>query len=70
MNIKYFPDTDTALLELSDRQVAETVEISENLYLDIDASGNPVNLTIEHARTLARLPDISFQQIEAEKAIA
>jgi uncharacterized protein YuzE len=70
MNIKYFPDTDTALLELSERPVAETIEISENLYLDLDEAGNPVNLTIEHARTTARLPDLSFTQIETRPAVA
>ena len=29
MKVKYFPDTDTALLEFSDSQVAETREVSE-----------------------------------------
>lgn len=64
MKIKYFKDTDTALVEFSEDRVVETKELSENMYLDIDANGNPVSLTIEHARTTAHLPDISYQQIE------
>ena len=32
MKIKYFSDTDTALLEFSDAEVAETREINENIY--------------------------------------
>jgi len=64
MKIKYFKDTDTALVEFSEDKVVETRELSENMYLDIDANGNPVSLTIEHAQTTAHLPNISFQQIE------
>lgn len=64
MKIKYFNDTDTALVEFSDKPVNETREISENLYVDLDADGNPVHMTIEHARTTAHLPDIAFQQID------
>jgi len=63
MKIKYFNDTDTALLEFSENVITETQEISENIYIDIDEKGNPVNITIEHAKTNARLPDISYEQI-------
>ncbi len=70
MNINYFSDTDTALLEFSDQTVFETLELSENLYLDIDDQGNPVNLTIEHASVSAQLPDISFHQVKKEKVSA
>jgi uncharacterized protein YuzE len=44
--------------------VEETREISENIYIDLDAKGNPVSMTIEHARVTAHLPDITYQQIE------
>ncbi len=39
MNVKYFKDTGTALLEFSDAEVEETREISENAYVDLDKSG-------------------------------
>ncbi len=63
MKIKYFSDTDTALVEFSDHPVKETREISENIYIDLDAKGNPVSMTIEHARTTTQLPDLAYQQI-------
>ena len=66
MKIKYFNDTDTALVEFSDKLIKETREISENIYIDMDEENNLVSLTIEHARTTAQLPDISYQQIEKE----
>ena len=36
MNIKYFRDTDTALLEFSQSPVDETREVSPNVYVDLD----------------------------------
>ena len=63
MKIKYFNDTDTALVEFSENVIKETREISENVYIDIDEKGNLVSITIEHAKTTAHLPDISYQQI-------
>ncbi len=64
MKIKYFNDSDTALIEFSENRVKETQEISENVYIDVDEDNNIVNMTIEHAKTTAHLPNISFQQIE------
>lgn len=46
MNVTYFRDTDTALLEFSEQPVRETKEINENVYLDLDADGNVVSMTI------------------------
>lgn len=68
MKIKYFNETDTALVEFTDNHVEETREISENIYLDLDADGNLVSMTIEHARKTAHLPDIVYQQIDKETA--
>jgi uncharacterized protein YuzE len=63
MKVKYFPDTDTALVEFTDNEVVETREISENIYADLDTQGNLVSMTIEHARKNARLQEFSFQEV-------
>ncbi len=65
MNVKYFKDTDTALLEFSDRPVDETREISEDIYVDLDKDGRLVSMTIEHAGELAALPRVTVQEIGA-----
>jgi uncharacterized protein YuzE len=70
MNIKYFSDTDTALVEFSDNNIEETREISENIYIDLDSQGDIVSMTIEHARKVAHLPDISYQQFGKEAIVA
>lgn len=63
MRVKYFADTDTALLEFTDHQVVETKEIGEDIYVDLDQRGNLVSMTVEHARTNARLDEFSLQEI-------
>jgi len=68
MKIKYFTDTDTALMEFSGHQVAQTKEISENIYVDLDADDNLVNMTIEHASSQANIAEIAYQQIESKDA--
>jgi len=64
MKVKYFPDSDTALVEFTDNEVTETKEISESVYVDLDSKGGLVSMTIEHARESARMPEITYQQVE------
>jgi uncharacterized protein YuzE len=66
MKVKYFSDTDTALVEFTDNEVVETKEIGENIYVDLDQQGNLVSMTIEHARTNARLNEFSYQEIAGQ----
>lgn len=63
MKVKYFSDTDTALVEFTDREVYETKEISGNIYIDIDDKGNIVSMTIEHAKANAGLWEFSYQEM-------
>ena len=63
MIVKYFEDTDTALLEFSGSAIIETKEISENIYIDIDRDGNLVNMTIEHAVEKANIKNFSFETL-------
>jgi uncharacterized protein YuzE len=68
MKVKYFSDTDTALVEFTDKEVFETREISENVYADLDQTGNLVNMTIEHAKANAGLWEFSYQEMFAQNA--
>jgi len=63
MKIRYFADTDTALIEFSSQPIANTKEISENLYIDLDEKGNLVSMTIEHAKERANISEVSFLQM-------
>lgn len=68
MRIRYFSDTDTALIEFSDAMVSETKEITENLYLDLDDKGKLVSMTIEHAKEQANISEVAFLQMEKKIA--
>jgi len=65
MRIKYFTDTDTALVELSDQLTVETRELNENITLDLDAEGSIVRITVEHARQSAAMDKFSYQVLPA-----
>jgi uncharacterized protein YuzE len=66
MRVKYFADTDTALLEFSTKDPVETREINENIYVDLDSNGHVVSMTIEHAGQSADMNEFLFQRIPAE----
>jgi len=68
MKVKYFNDTDTAHIEMLDREVFETREISENIYIDIDEKGNLVNITVEHAKENAGLWEFSYEEVRKKTA--
>ena len=65
MRIKYFEDTDTTLVEFSSNSPVETQELNENIYLDLDADGNVVSMTIEHAGQSADMREFLYQRIPA-----
>ena len=64
MKIRYFADTDTALIEFSNASIVETKEISENLYIVLDGKGNLVSMTIEHAKEKANISEVSYLQMD------
>jgi len=70
MKVKYFSDTDTAHVEFIDKDIYETKEISENLYIDIDEQGNVVSMTIEHAKAKAGLWEFSYQEMSMSRQTA
>ena len=66
MKVKYFPGTDTAHVEFTNREVRETKGICENIYVDIDVNGNLVSMTIEHAKANAGLWEFSYQEMSPQ----
>ena len=61
MNIKYFPDTDTLLVSFSDRKIAETRDLTENILVELDAQGRLVSMTIEHAKEQMNVTEFTYQ---------
>jgi uncharacterized protein YuzE len=68
MKVKYFRDTDTALLEFLDATIESTRAINEDVYVDLDAEGKLVSMTIEHARRNSQLPQVVVQEFDERTA--
>ena len=65
MKLKYFPDTDTLHITLSDGKVIETKDLNENILIDLDKDGKVISMTIEHARQKDKSLDVSYQTISS-----
>ncbi len=63
MQIRYFGDTDTIHIGLSNSPVVDTKDINEQTLVDLDKDGNVVAITIEHAQKSANMHTFSFEQI-------
>ncbi len=61
----YFKDTDTLLFEFSDEPIADYVDLDYQTLLELDCDGNPVALTIEHARERKVLPVQTAEEVSA-----
>ena len=63
MDVKYFLDTDTMLINFSDNGVVETRDVNENLLIELDKDGNLVSMTIEHAKRQMDVDSFSYQKV-------
>lgn len=68
MKVQHFKDTDTVYVQFTEKTVVETRELNENTLLDLDAAGNLVAVTLEHAGEQASLPNFVFEQLNVDEA--
>ena len=61
MKVKYFPDTDTLLVNFSDKKITETRDLNENVLVELDEEGRVVSMTIEHAKQQTDVGEFSYQ---------
>jgi uncharacterized protein YuzE len=65
MDVKYFQDTDTLLINFNNNPIVDTQDINENVLAEFDEKGQLVSMTIEHAREQADVMGFSYQQVAA-----
>ena len=63
MQIKYFQETDTLLINFNNNLITETKDINENVLVELDQNGNVVSMTLEHAKNITNINDLSYQQV-------
>ncbi len=61
MTVRYFLDTDTLLISFSDRKVAETQDLTEDVLVELDEQGRLVSMTVEHAREQMNATEFTYQ---------
>ena len=68
MKVKYLSETDTLLVSFSDKNVAETRDLNENILVDLDEKGNLISMTIEHATRQTDISEFTYQHVQPPQA--
>jgi len=55
MKVKYYKDTDSLYIDLSEHPSSESKEVSEGVVLDYDTNGNLVGIDIDNATSKVAL---------------
>ena len=63
MELQYFPDTDTLLINFSRKDMVETRDINENILVELDRDGRLVSMTVEHAKRHVDIENFSYQNV-------
>ena len=63
MKATYFGDTDTLVLQFTEKLVEDYVDVGVGDLMELDASGELVKLTLEHAEGRNILPGIEFEKL-------
>ncbi len=63
MKLNYYPDTDSLYVEFKAGPGTETREVSEGLYVDIDANDGVVGFDIDRASTRLDLSTLEFSAL-------
>ena len=65
MKLSYFEDTDTLYIELKSTDISESRDLDESTVLDLDADGNIVAITMEHASQRTDVQKLTLSGIAA-----
>ncbi len=65
MKLTYYPDTDSLYIDLAEKPSVESLEVSEGVVLDYDASGNLVGIDIDNASKKIELKELVLSKLPA-----
>ena len=64
MKATYFVDTDTLVLQFTDKLVEDYVDVGDADLMELDSDGEMVSLTLEHAEERNILPEVEFERVK------
>ncbi|HVR95786.1 MAG TPA: DUF2283 domain-containing protein [Thermoanaerobaculia bacterium] len=62
MRVEYFEDTDTLQITFKEGTVVDTRDLDENTLVEMDADGQLVAITIEHAQERTDLESFLYKK--------
>jgi len=66
MKLNYYPETDSLYIDLSEKESAESREVSEGVVLDYDAEGNLVGIDIDNASAKIQLKELILSRLPSD----
>ena len=63
MELKYFPDTDTLLINFTHKDIVDTRDINENILVELDQDGHLVSMTVNMQNSTWILRISSYQNV-------
>ena len=66
MKLHYHRDTDSLYIDLAEKPSVESLEISEGVVLDYDATGSLVGIDIDNARKKVQLDRLVLSDFDAQ----
>jgi uncharacterized protein YuzE len=65
LKLNYYPDTDSLYIDFSEKPSVESLEVSEGVMLDYDASGNLVGIDIDNPSKKIELKELVLSKLPA-----
>jgi uncharacterized protein YuzE len=69
MKIKYYGDTDSLYIDLSEKTSAESLEVAPGIIVDFDENNNIVGIDIDHASKILNLSDLEITSVPTKKLV-
>ncbi|BCM25878.1 DUF2283 domain-containing protein [Methyloradius palustris] len=63
MKIKYFEDTDTLHIKFNDEAISVSINLDENMQIDLDGEGSVCKITLENASQRTDISEFAFEKI-------
>jgi uncharacterized protein YuzE len=67
MKMKYYKDTDSLYIDLSEKASVESLEVTPGIVIDFDKDDNIVGIDIDHASQILNLSELEISNIPSKK---
>ena len=69
MKIKYYADSDSLYIDLSEKTSVESLEVAPDIVIDFDESNSIVGIDIDRASKILNLSDLEITSLPTKKLV-